>query len=630
MTGMISPTPRFQFLSAAGIPLVGGTVTTYLAGTTTLLGTWQDQALTIANTNPIVLDARGECVIWLDGTKAYKFVLKNAVGVTQWTQDNINAATDLQTALAGVNGVLLVGNAADKRALSASTGSSLVGFLQAGTGAVARTTQSKIRDYISVKDFGALGDGVTDDTNAVQSALNYAETGGKVLRFPAGVYIISSALTVTNDSDGGITLEGESTSDYLWASGSVLKYTGAAGTMLTFDGTASPIFCKLKNMTFLGNINGDFGVKLNRGWFFNVEGCVFYNWSKNGACALALTYSTGSFVGVTTIRDCGFYNNTVGIYWEKNDVNVIRVEDCRFNAGTFGILQGASSVACSSRNVNIIGCMFDTVDAYAIYSWGGAQNWNIIGNYFEQNNAAVNTPRICIQTQIQSPQNCSITISGNTFSKQLNAASSNLVYLVSVNGIVIENNWSALGDAVDRYSVEMITCTNRRVMQFAVPSGSTPYPIKDDAAIYTTGSVEKMAGGMTIQSGINFPAVQSPSSNPNALDDYEEGSWTPVNSFVTFTTASGTYVKVGQFVIANFSVVFPVNAQGNQAEIIGLPYSASNGSANISYSDFGSGLYLRNSFSSGGPFFTLSGSVITNAGLSAKTVEGSFLYKATQ
>ena len=45
-----------------------------------------------------------------------------------------------------------------------------VGFLQAGTGAVERSVQSKLRDVVSVKDFGAVGDGVTDDTAAFVAA----------------------------------------------------------------------------------------------------------------------------------------------------------------------------------------------------------------------------------------------------------------------------------------------------------------------------------------------------------------------------------------------------------------------------------------------------------------------------
>jgi len=61
-------------------------------------------------------------------------------------------------------------------------------FLQAGTGAVTRTAQNKMREWVSVKDFGAVGDGLTDDTAAMATALAATPSGG-TLWFPAGTYL---------------------------------------------------------------------------------------------------------------------------------------------------------------------------------------------------------------------------------------------------------------------------------------------------------------------------------------------------------------------------------------------------------------------------------------------------------
>ena len=80
----------------------------------------------------------------------------------------------------------------DSSSYSASSGSSLVGFINAGTGATARTVQSKLRDVVSVKDFGAVGDGVTDDTAAIQAAVNAAYS----VMFPEGTYLVSSTITL--------------------------------------------------------------------------------------------------------------------------------------------------------------------------------------------------------------------------------------------------------------------------------------------------------------------------------------------------------------------------------------------------------------------------------------------------
>lgn len=63
----------------------------------------------------------------------------------------------------------------------------------AGTGAVATTVQTKLRESVSVKDFGAVGDGVTDDTAAIQAAIDCLSPLGGTLHIPKGTYIVSDA-----------------------------------------------------------------------------------------------------------------------------------------------------------------------------------------------------------------------------------------------------------------------------------------------------------------------------------------------------------------------------------------------------------------------------------------------------
>lgn len=83
-----------------------------------------------------------------------------------------------------------------------------VSFLQAGTGAVSRNVQSRLRDMVSVKDFGAKGDTVTNDTAAIQAAINaVAAAGGGVVYFPPGIYMVQS-LSITLAVSAAITLRG--------------------------------------------------------------------------------------------------------------------------------------------------------------------------------------------------------------------------------------------------------------------------------------------------------------------------------------------------------------------------------------------------------------------------------------
>jgi len=81
-------------------------------------------------------------------------------------------------------------------------------FLQAGTGAVSRTVQSKLRDVVSVRDFNAVGDGIADDTEEIQNAINAASLKGlgAIVYLPSGHYRITAALVVTNTK---VTLIGD-------------------------------------------------------------------------------------------------------------------------------------------------------------------------------------------------------------------------------------------------------------------------------------------------------------------------------------------------------------------------------------------------------------------------------------
>ena len=91
-TGIYPPFVPQQYFDNSGNPLAAGTLETFIAGTTTHISTFSDVNLTIANANPMTLDASGRPQagnIFLRPGASYKFVLKDALGATMATPDNI-------------------------------------------------------------------------------------------------------------------------------------------------------------------------------------------------------------------------------------------------------------------------------------------------------------------------------------------------------------------------------------------------------------------------------------------------------------------------------------------------------------------------------------------------------------
>lgn len=86
--------------------------------------------------------------------------------------------------------------------------SASIAYTPTGTGAVTTTVQAKLREFVSVKDFGAVGNGTTDDTVAIQNALN----ANACIHFPVGTYKITSEITLNSnnvlfgDGQGATTL----------------------------------------------------------------------------------------------------------------------------------------------------------------------------------------------------------------------------------------------------------------------------------------------------------------------------------------------------------------------------------------------------------------------------------------
>jgi hypothetical protein len=169
-----APFPISSFLDVDGKPLENGYVWVGVAGSDPVanpISVYWDDAATQLATQPIRTIGGYPSNAGVR-SRLYISATDYSVKVT-----NVNGAETVPVSLYNATEVY----AAD------------VNFLQAGTGAVVRTAQAKMRDVVSVKDFGAVGDGVTDDTAAITNAI----ATGKNVYFPSGNYLLTSLLSIT-------------------------------------------------------------------------------------------------------------------------------------------------------------------------------------------------------------------------------------------------------------------------------------------------------------------------------------------------------------------------------------------------------------------------------------------------
>lgn len=229
-------------------------------------------------------------------------------------------------------------------------------FTQAGTGAVTRTIEGRLRETVSVKDYGAVGNGVADDTTAFTNALNYlasritSDVGGGVLYVPQGIYRLSQALALPRT----VGIVGD----------------GPVSSRLQFTGSAS------HGITMLHPINSSTGT------YSRIEGL----WIEGPGAA-----STGFGVydqGGTewTLRDCVIAGWNYGLIMDQSEVAVVAGCDItRCNTAGIWLVNGpdlnASANGEYTNRITIRECQFNTCGEYSIIDDGGIDHVIRDNNY---------------------------------------------------------------------------------------------------------------------------------------------------------------------------------------------------------------------------------------------------------
>jgi len=341
---VVTPTAKAQFIDAAGIPLAGGFLYTYAAGTTTPQATYTDSTASTANSNPIVLDSRGEANIWLSSAD-YKFVLCDSTNTEIWTVDNIAAPS---TALSPV----FTSNVT----ISANTAGPALLVTQTGAGSAIRVQDSADPDVTPfvVDTSGNVGIGTATPANAIDvaggsiqisastgtartllsadasnSIFEVSDDRNFVVKTNATTRLTINATTATSTLP--VVLPGSPTTDLQATTKAYVDtLTGApAGVIMAFAGATAPtgflacdgsavsrstyatLFTAIGTTWGIGNGSTTFNVPDLRGVFLRGTG-------TNGTYGTAVGPSVGTYAADTylnhshTATDSGHSHSTFG------------------------------------------------------------------------------------------------------------------------------------------------------------------------------------------------------------------------------------------------------------------------------------------------------------------------------
>jgi parallel beta-helix repeat protein len=311
-----------------------------------------------------------------------------------------------------------------------TTDTSNVKYTSPGAGAVQRTQADKNSDTVSVKDYGATGAGVVNETAYFTAAVNSVSASGGTVTVPCGTYKISN-LSIP----AGVTLNGNGKCSILKknANGPILTLTGANPAVLSmyFDGNYASYSgntvvlyyttnASVKNSTFINNDNSGTNYATISGYYASyseISGNVINTLGRmgiylEGTCTAANIHDNDITVSYPVSVGNGPDGISIVPGYVGADGSDVRVVNNRITSNGFCIEVGSISVPTALRpTVALNKCTVGApsgLTPYGGYSLPGTDGANVMGNTVSFNNHDTQTAGI----ELPFSTNCNIT--GNT------------------------------------------------------------------------------------------------------------------------------------------------------------------------------------------------------------------------